>query len=345
MRKLMFFVLVSVFCLSCGTAHAGIAYTGPVGGWAYVYSGEGVAPEVTTALDGTWDHKDAMAGSSDAWDGTAIGSGKPGGVSALTDGSTKYIRIQDTGDPRDYGVADPSNRKFTFVHSLALDGVDGGAILDNGVTLNFRLRIPTSGPLDDRRPNGGGGVTPWTPQGYVIHSDGLAPIAIKQGTGGNGMVGFGLALKSDHANLTADGLVMNNLVGNVVVGGGDVTTDEAGQAGRTLNLLTGFDVTQWHEFWVTIIDDVTNVGTHQVNIWMDGNMGLPDGAFIVTAGNKDEYDFNGYLDMSLAVTDISGSQDIDFFAYAAGASNPVPEPATIALLGFGGLALLRRKRS
>ncbi len=356
MRRVLFFVLVTVFCLSCGTTHAGIAYTAPAGGWAYVYTGEGVAPEVTTALDGTWDHKDAKAGSSDAWDGSAIGpvigvTNAPGGVSALTEGSTKYIRIQDAGRPDNgdkgsegWDWSDPSNRKFTFVHDLALDGVDGATILDNGVTLNFRLRVPTSGPLD-REYDKLGVTHDWTPAGYVVHSDGLAPIAIKQGTGGNGMIGFGLALKSDNASLTQDGLVMNNLVGNVVIGGNDVTTDEAGQAGKSLNLLTGFDVTQWHEFWVTIIDDVTNVGTHEVKIWMDGNMGAPDGTFIVTAGNKDEYDFNGYLDMSLAVSDIRGSQDIDFFAYAAGASNPVPEPATIALLGFGGLALLRRKRS
>jgi len=344
MRKLMLLVIVSVLCLSCG-AFAGVVYTAPAGGWSYVYNGDAVADDVSAALDGTWDHKSGSDGS-DAWDGSAIGSANPGGVSALTDGAITYIRIQDTGDPRDYGFSKPSNRKFTFAHNMDLDGVDGSAILDNGVTLSFRTRIPTTGPLDDRHPDGGGAQAAWTPAGYVIHSDGYAPVAIKQGSGKDGCIGFALALASDHPDtLTQDGLVVNNLVGNSVAGGHDVETQEAGTTG-TLNQITGIDVTLWHEFWVTIEQDTTDVGTHLVNIWMDGNMGVPDGSFIVTAGNKNEYDdFNGYLDMSLGETGRTGAQDIDFVAYAPGVSAPVPEPTTIALLGIGGLALIRRKRS
>jgi hypothetical protein len=56
---------------------------------------------------------------------------------------------------------------------------------------------------------------------------------------------------------------------------------------------------------------------------MDGNTGAPDGTFHVTAGTKDEYDFNGYLVMSLGRTGIGGAQDVDFFAYKPGLIPPV----------------------
>ena len=57
------------------------------------------------ALDGFWNHDN---GSSE-WDGTAPGDpigaqpggGRPGGVAIFTEGLDTFLRIQDTGDPRD----------------------------------------------------------------------------------------------------------------------------------------------------------------------------------------------------------------------------------------------------
>ena len=68
--------------------------------------------------------------------------------------------------------------------------------------------------------------------------------------------------------------------------------------------------------------DTSGGGTHKVTIWKDGNTGNPDGVFHVTAGTKDEYDFNGYLVMSLGRTAIGGAQDVDFFAYKPGLISP-----------------------
>ena len=352
-RKLM--MLVLVFCLSAGAAHAG-SFEAPAGGWKYMFNGDAAASDVTAALDGTWDHKPGKDGS-DAWDGSAIGDidnsdkdgASPGGVSLLTDGLTKFMRVQDAGRPdkgdqgdEGWDWNDPSNRKLGFAHDLGQDaGVNGATILDDGVTLTFRARIPTDGPLDpEYRDNGT--IHAWEPAGYVIHSDGLGPFGIKQGTGADGMISFGLALASDNDALTEDGLVMNNFVAGVTGVSGDVETDDPD---GELRQLTGFDPTEWHEFWITIADDTTNVGTHAVKIWMDGNIAAPAGEFITTAGKKDEYDFDGYLLMFQGVSGARGSPDIDFFGYAPGATVPVPEPMTIALLGLGGLGLLRRKRS
>ena len=230
--------------VGCGPAVAGLAYPDPPdGGWTYMFDGDEADSAVTAALDGTWDHKSGSSGS-DAWDGSGIGEigpkpdgASPGGVSLLTDGATKYLRIQDTGRPDDnggHGWDDPSNRKFTFAHSLGQDtGVSGGTILDDGVTLTFRARIPTDGPLDDEYPDDEA-VRPWTPKGYDIHSDGLGCFGMKQGTGGDGMISFSLILSTADGDVDEDGLVMNSLNGS------GVTSDiETGQG--QLRQLTGFD--------------------------------------------------------------------------------------------------------
>lgn len=332
--------------LSTHLALAGVDYADPDGGWAYIYTGNEAKPDVTAALDGTWDHKEG-GGGSDAWDGSAPGQvgsagtgSAPGGAGVFTDGDTTFLRIQDCGDPRDAGGgwADPSNRKLTFGHDLGLDaGVNGGNILDSGVTLSFRARIPTTPPLDAYYPDGGSAIQAWTTRGYNIHDDGYGAFGVKQGTGGNGVVSFSLCMASDEA-VSAAGLVMNKRNGTSVTGNVD-----SYDAGGTENLLTGFDPTQWHEFWIQIVADTSGGGTHRVTIWMDNNAGAPNGTFHVTAGSKDEYDFNGYLVMSLGRTAIAGAQDVDFFAYKAGlippmASNPnkasaiTPTPgATVAL--------------
>jgi hypothetical protein len=169
--------------------------------------------------------------------------------------------------------------------------------------------------LDEEYPDGGGGVVAWTSKGYDIHSDGYGCFGIKQGTGADGVISFSLILAGDDAAVDEDGLVMNSFNENSVTA--EVETGE----GISQNQLTGFDPRQWHEFWITIQTDTTNIGTHLIRVWMDGNAGDP-WEFIVTAGDKDEYDFNGYLVMALGTTSRTGSQDVDFFAYRVGLVAP-----------------------
>ncbi|PYM13637.1 MAG: hypothetical protein DME18_08560 [Verrucomicrobia bacterium] len=149
---------------------AGVAYPDPPGGWTYLYNGDQrtVADDASgfASLDGTWSHNNG----SDQWDGSVIGGAfttggvfgrdnAPGGANLITENGVSYLRMQDTGDPRDYGYTDPCNRKVYFGHDVEADG--GGAdIMDTGVTLTFRARIPTPSnttfPLDPLQTAGRG---------------------------------------------------------------------------------------------------------------------------------------------------------------------------------------------
>ena len=283
----------------------GQVYDPPAGGWTYTYNGAAAADgPAFTALDGTWDHDNG----SDEWDGSAIGAGRPGGASALVDGETTYLRLQDTGDPRDYGMGDPGSiRKIFFGHDISAEGA-GGDILDTGVTLSLRARIPTTGPFDDVHPDGGGGVGSWPAggDGYEIH-DGGKGIGIHQADGGT--ISFHLALSSTD-NYSTNGLAMNALNGTST--SADVDVGEG-----TENVHPLADPTLWHEFWITIASGGS--GTHQVTLYADG--GLTGTTYDVTAGSGNDYSVS-YLSMEVGSTGQQGAVDIDFMSWIAGVQPP-----------------------
>src|SRR5512147_2184937 len=122
-------LLVLAMGLAASSARAGVSYADPAGGWAYIYTGDQCLTPFAACLDGTWNHNDAAAGGSDAWDGSAPGQmgaagakPSPGGAGIFQDGDTSFLRIQDPGDPRSApggGWADPGNRKITFTHDIS----------------------------------------------------------------------------------------------------------------------------------------------------------------------------------------------------------------------------------
>jgi hypothetical protein len=255
--------------------------------------------------------------------------------------------MQETGDPRDYGMGDPSNRKLFFGHSATADGASD-TFLNDGVTLSFRARLSSTGPLDDLHPDGGGGTSPWPAggDGYVLHNDGKGSFVLRQQAGG--MISFCLALSSDHASLNSDALIMNNLVGSGI--SSNVDTGDPG----TANIVPITDLTAWHEFWINIVADTTNTGTHVVDIYMDGS--LTPVTRLLTAGTGTEggdLASLNFLALGLGATDQSGAMDVDFVAYKLGTSVPeweaipeevIPEPASLSLLGLGLLAVARKRR-
>ncbi len=301
------FVMVLV-AVACGRASAETLYSAPSSWWTYMYQGDKAAPGAAfTALDGKWSHDNG----SDQWDESAIGTGAPGGASALTEGDTTFLRLQDCGDPRP-NPADPSNRKVFFGHSVSgdVDAATAGAILDDGVTISFRARIPTSGPLDELTT----GPYPAEGDGYVLHDGGKSIFGVRQSTGDK-IVSFALCLADDDNELEGkSGLTMNKLNGTSPSGDVDLQGDEPG----TVNILE-LDPTQWREFWITIQADTSGTGTHEVHIYVDGVM-EPE-VFYVTAGNGDDYS-DSYITMGVGATPQSGAIDIDFFGYKPGVVPP-----------------------
>jgi hypothetical protein len=265
-------------------------YEAPEGGWAYSMDVGDIS---------SWSHNNG----SDQWDGSPIGGefgdgNRPGGVSLLG----TYVRLQDTGDPRDYGYSDSgSNRKIYLGQDLSGKGVSN-TILDDGATLHFIARIPTNGPLDPLHPDGGGGVQdyPAGGDGYENHDGGKGNIGIKQGAGGN--ISFSL-----------------NEAGKVII-----TED-----GTELELST----TEWHEFWVTT---QKSDGGHTVSVYLDGS--TEANVFTVTAGSGSDFD-GSYLAMGVGSTGRSGALDVAAFNFSPGVIAPGggadTTPPTLSIVNNG----------
>ena len=288
---------------------AGGDFSNPVGGWDFEFTGD-VDP-----ITDDWTHDNG----SDAWDESDFSSGAPGGAEILEEGEENFLRLQDTGDPRSHGFGDPSNRKFYFIKDLTTVLSDGYSPLMDGITLNFRARVPVPGndlPLDDYHSNDGS-KTPWleTGDGYAVHDGGKGSFSIRDTLSGQ-VISFAISTEDvgpggDYTG--GEGLTMNRLNGLSTSGNVD-----ANDAGGDENLLP-IEPRVWNNFWITIEEDTSETGTHRADIYLNGS-NTPT-TYFLTAGNGSDASYT-YIAMGLGATPQSGAVDIDFFNVKEGIEVP-----------------------
>jgi hypothetical protein len=274
----------------------------------------------------------------------------PGGAGAFVDpDSTTFLRIQDVGQPQNWGWADKgdqgfdtgprqegNNRRIEFKHQMSRDAGFSGdlAVLDSGVTISFRARIATreTAPLDDIYPEGGGtSPIPWPVEGagYRIRNNARGMFFISQnGAAGPGRIAFSLldsnAKTAENLTLTKTGLVMNAQASN---GGPDTTSTEMAQ---NIVEIDNSTLTDWHEFWINIkaLPSPVNNNTHEVTVYFDGSL-TPE-VFNVVLGNQNEAGTGSFMSMGLTSGSSFGAFDVDFYAYKEGVIAPQLAPMGLA---------------
>ncbi len=355
--KLNSYLAAASACLLLGslTSLAQPAFPPPPGGWTYIYNGNqlivGDPGTGWTSLDGTWTHDNG----SDEWEGSIIGGtfstggfgigNAPGGTILGTQGGADYLRIQVTGDPRDYGYPDPSNRKIYFGHNIGsdIDPTKALTIMRDGVTLTFRARIPTLAkagpPLDPLHRDGqqANGVQPYpdSGDGYVTSDSGKGNFVIREGGNGLDVPAAAIAFSLTQTNDTT---------------GGNPTTGQAGFAGLTFNEFNGnqpsasvnfgqgsrtnlvpFDPTEWHELYIVLRDDPADIGTHEAFIFLDGNV-VPY-VFKITGGTGSDLP-DSFLAMGGSATPQNFALDVDWFGYKDEAVFPPGALLPPSIFGF-----------
>jgi hypothetical protein len=286
---------------SVSMAQAGVVYDDPDGGWTYLYTGELVDGDPFEAMDGTWSHENG----SDAWDGLPIGDddSSPGGVASITEDEVTFARFEDTGDPRNEGFPDPSNRKIYVTHDISDDDPDGELLL-SGVTLTFRTRLATSGLLDREVPEEG--------DGYYILDNGKSTFSIRSEF--VGVISFAPATASgdDLAENATGALLMNSWDPNGSQS--EIDTPDAGEH-REFPL---DDPTQWNEFWITIQE---GEGDNEFNVDIYANGSTTPESFVVSSGDGNDAP-GSYIAMGVHSTGQTGAIDIDFFGFKPGIHVP-----------------------
>jgi len=331
-------VVVSLLILGQSLrAGPGIAYPDPPGGWQYIYLGDAASPGTASAafdaLDGTWNY---INGSSE-WDGSVIGgtistNNKPGGAMTWTEAdpvhpgtNVTFLRVQDCGNPSQYGYSAPSNRKLMFGHDMMAEGCPDN-VLDGGFTCTFRARVPTraktTGPVDPLYPSGesSSGPQPYPAggDGYLVMDNAYGLVSMRQL--GGGKLGLSLVVSNDTTgglNTTpkanAQGLELNGLNGATL----NNNIDWSEVTPQYLPL----DPTDWNEFWIVVQSDLSGLGTHIALVYTNGSL-TPQVYHFTAASASGEYSGVSSIQIGMSQTGQMGAMDLDFLAYRFDATYP-----------------------
>ena len=334
----------------------------PAFGYTYnANSGEG-----GLTLDGSWQ-------SEGNWDGLGIGgggggwpdpvTGYPGGAEIQTDTEevgASYLRFQNPGATRDFGgigLGGQANnnwcRDLSDIPEVTDSWLDDGEV---SVKVKWRLSSQLDNAnIDQWIAERGTGVAktvdawPIYGEGQTIGDGGKGMITLHQmrsdaGSTYNGSIEIGMQLGFSIVQIDDDkgAFVMNDENGQTSTYDGSDSDFMANPGHQNVIYFSGVD--DWHEWEIqTVANDIGTAGTHTVTVSMDDN---PMGEFYVTAaGNGDDYsqilratDFINSIGIGSSSSSHPCAFDLDYITVT-------PEPMTIALMGLGGLGLLRRRRA
>jgi hypothetical protein len=223
-----------------------------------------------------------------------------------------------------------------FGHDIAKDPTFSGdtAVIDNGITLSFRVRLATraTGPLDDIFLEGGSSpeeIVPWPEDGlgYEVSNNGRGMFMVTQTKpAAFGQMAFSLLddntvnIEALAANVgTKRGLAMNNRWNALQ----SVNINDATPATANIFEIPHEELDEWQEFWITIAQLPAPVdgNTHEINVYHNGSL-TPE-TFQTFLSPENEFDDSAFLGMGLSSDSRQGAFDVDFVAYKEGVHVPV----------------------
>lgn len=291
------------------------------GGWddipfVYTYEagdGEGAyaaAFNQLGCLDGDWRRSD----NSDQWDGSSPedGDGAPGGIAVVTltgegegGGDASVLSLEDVGDPRGGGFADPSNRKLYLWRDTTSE-LD----LARGVTLVARWRLNPE-PQSLEFANNGGGLP--VPNGTHLHDQNKGQIGFVQKTAASGALAATLSLAiTDAGNLQFAGAFNNTPCSGALFPNEDCLD---------------VDESDWVTVWMTAVEDAGGIA---YKLYLNGEPD-PQVETVLTGIRADTENVprpevgtaaSSYIQIALGSTGQDGAIEVDYLCVADGAIDP-----------------------
>ena len=255
-------------------------YLPPGGGWDYLFEGNAAASSATEALDGTWDHNN----NSDHWDGTAPGTGNPGGITAVPVAGEPGNRALLMVDAVTTSGTN-NNRRFALTHDLASGEGVAADFLDDGATIAFRLRLPRSA-----------GDLPSAPDGLNPHSGAKGMVNLR---GARGRISFALGMTGTDSSYPQNGMLISD--------------DNA-------TFFRALDPTAWNEFWVTTEQNAVDASLYDLRVYRNGSIIPIIARTIKLSTTADE--FYPYISLQLSATNQKAAVEIDYIAFKDGLHLP-----------------------
>jgi hypothetical protein len=300
----------------------------PVGGFDYTYNADDgqaayvVDLDASGCLDGSW----RRSSTSDQWDGSSPlpGSmrpdgqpGAPGGAAIDLlpgegdgGGDASVLDIEDVGDPRAQGFADPSNRGIFLWRNTSAE-----LNLFEGITLLARWRRDPA-PKSAAFQNNGGPLA--VPNGTYLHDQNKGQIGFVQKRAvlpGTVAAGLGFAI-TDEGQLQ----FAQDFNGSPCPGASD-------------ELCFDVDEEDWVSVWMTAKEDPLTFGGIQVKVFLDGaatptlDTVLRDIRADSEAANLPESGgtASSYVYLALGSTLQQGAIQIDYVSFLNGTVDPVAD--------------------